>query len=169
MKTDKLKIIGSEEWCVFEQFNIPAILARIDSGAKTSSIQATDIRLIKKNDDDWVQFVVYPLQRNRTISVTCEAQLVGKRSIKGSFGISEERLIIKTPVTIDNSTFEIELSLANRNSMEFRMLLGREAIANRYLVHSAEKHLLKVYSKDEVKEKYKSHSKMKSKLKEEFE
>ena len=154
IKIDKLKLIGSEEWCAFDELKLPAILARIDSGAKTSSIQAKNITLIKKNNEDWVEFDVRPTQRNTTIIVTCIAKLVGKRSIKGSFGISEERLIIKTPVTIGEDTFEIELSLANRNTMEFRMLLGREAMANRYLINSADKHLQKAYLKKEVKALY---------------
>ena len=161
MKTKKLKIIGSEEWCSFDQFNIPAILARVDSGAKTSSIQATEIKLIKKNDEDWVRFVVYPLQENTITSVTCTAKLIGKRSIKSSLGISEGRLIVKTPITIGDDTFDIELSLANRNTMEFRLLLGREAIANRYLINSGVKHQQKTYSDKEVNSIYESQTKEK--------
>ena len=134
---------------------------------KTSSIQATDIKLIKINDERWVRFVVYPVQRNSIIKVICRAKLVGKRSIKGSFGISEERLIIKTPITIGEETFDIELSLANRNTMEFRMLLGREAMANRYLINPSEKRLQKKYTKKEINAKYKSHTKDKLVLKKE--
>lgn len=159
MKIENLKIIGSEEWCAFDEFKIPAIRARIDSGAKTSSIQATEIKLIKKNDEKWVRFVVYPIQNNSGIKVICRAKLLGKRSIKGSFGISEERLIIKTPITIGEETFDIELSLANRNTMEFRMLLGREAMVNRYLINPSEKRLQKKYTKKEINAKYKSHTK----------
>ena len=155
MKINELKIIGSEEWCAFDELKIPAIRARIDSGAKTSSIQATEIKLIKKNDENWVRFVVYPLQKNNNIKIICRAKLVGKRSIKGSFGISEERLIIKVPLTIGEDTFEIELSLANRNSMEFRMLLGREAIANRFVINSGVKNVQKMYTKKELNAIYK--------------
>ena len=165
MKINNLKVIGSEEWCAFDELKLPAILARIDSGAKTSSIQANNIKLIKKNKEDWVQFHVYPLQKNTIINVTCIAKLVGKRSIKGSFGISEERLIIRAPITLGEDTFDIELSLANRNTMEFRMLLGREAIANRYLINPAQKHLQKVYLKKEVRALYKLNIKDKSNLK----
>jgi ribosomal protein S6--L-glutamate ligase len=155
LKGKNLKVIGSQEWCAFNEFNMPAVHARIDSGARTSSIQATDIKLIKKKGEDWVHFVVYPIQGNTTVSVTCKTKLIGKRSIRGSFGISEERLIIKTPVTIGEDTFDIELSLANRNTMEFRMLLGREAIANRYLINVAKKHLQNTYLKKEVVAMYK--------------
>lgn len=166
MELKNLKVIGSEEWCAFDQLKIPAIRARIDSGAKTSSIQATEIKLIKKNDEDWVRFVVYPLQQNSTIKVLCRAKIVDKRSIKGSFGISEERLIIKTPVTMGEDTFDIELSLANRNTMEFKMLLGREAISNRYLINPAVKQVRRVYSKKAASAKYKPQLKYKSDSKE---
>ncbi len=161
MKTENLKIIGSEEWCAFNKLKIPAIRSRIDSGAKTSSIQATEIKLIKKNDEDWVSFVVCPLKENSIIKVVCSSKLVDKRSIKGSFGISEERFVIKSPITIGEETFEIELSLANRNTMEFKMLLGREAISGRYLINTAEKLVQKKYLKREINAIYKSHTKEK--------
>lgn len=154
MEIKDLQLIGSEEWCAFEQLNIPAIRARVDSGAKTSSIQATEIKLSKKNKEDWVSFEVYPLQKNSKIKVRCSAKVLDKRSIKGSFGISEERLIIKTPITIGEDTFAIELSLANRNTMEFRMLLGREAMANRFVINPSVKHLRKKYLQKEVKALY---------------
>jgi ribosomal protein S6--L-glutamate ligase len=153
-----LKTIGNREWCEFRELKIPAILARVDSGAKTSSIQAKDITLIRHNGEDWVSFVVYPLQRNDLVYIECKAKLVEKRSIKGSFGISEERLIVKTRISLGDETFEIELSLANRNTMEFKMLLGREAISGRYLINPSEKYLQKKYLKKEIKAKYDSHN-----------
>ncbi|WP_297692574.1 RimK/LysX family protein [uncultured Eudoraea sp.] len=151
-----MKLIGSEEWCAFEQLNIPAIRARVDSGARTSSIQAKEIKLIKKNGEDWVSFTVCPLQKNTKVQVQCSAKVLGRRSIKGSFGISEDRLIIKTPITIGKDTFDVELSLANRNTMEFRMLLGREAMTNRFIINPAVKHLQKKYLRKEVTALYKS-------------
>lgn len=161
MKVKDLKIIGNQEWCTFPELKIPAIRARIDSGAKTSSIQATEIKLIKKNDDSWVRFVVNPLQRNEEIKLVCRAKLVGKRSIKGSFGIAEERLIIKSPITIGEDTFDIELSLANRNTMEFRMLLGRDSISGRYIINPATKHVQQEYTRKELNAMYKPGNKVK--------
>ena len=119
MKTNTLKIIGNEEWCAFSKLNIPAIRARVDSGAKTSSIQAMEIKLFNKNNEEWVDFIVYPIQKNNEIKVKCTAKVIDKRSIKGSFGISEERLIIKSLVTIGDETFEIELSLTFRWGFKF--------------------------------------------------
>ena len=155
LKTASLQVIGSQEWCTFKELKIPAILARIDSGAKTSSIQATNIKLIEKENHPWLRFEVRPIQKNNTVKIVCTAPLVGKRTIKGSFGISEERFIIKTPVTLGKDVFEIELSLANRNSMKYKMLLGRDAIINRYLINPAQQKLQKKFSKKEVATLYK--------------
>ena len=138
---NNLKIIGSEEWCSFKSFSIPAIKARVDSGAKTSSIQANNITRFLKETEEWVRFDVNPLQGNRSISITCESKIYSKRSIKSSTGIAEPRIVIKTPITLGAETFEIELTLANRDSMEFRMLLGREALSNGYLVNASETYL----------------------------
>ncbi len=160
-----LKIIGSEEWCVFENLGIPAIKARVDSGAKTSSIQATNLKVYSKGGQEWVKFEVNPLQENRSIAITCEALLVDRRMVKSSSGISEERLVVKTPVVLGDETFDVELTLANRDTMEFRMLLGREAINNRYIVNSAENYLIQDFSEDVISKKYAPYFKEKTGLK----
>ncbi|WP_228235593.1 30S ribosomal protein S6--L-glutamate ligase [Allomuricauda sp. M10] len=147
-------VLGSEEWCRFEELGIPAIKARVDSGAKTSSIQANKIKIFTKGLEEWVRFEVNPLQDNRSISILCQAKLVDVRSVKSSQGISEERPVIKTPVKIGNTVFEIELTLANRDTMEYRMLLGREALNGRYLVDPSKSFNLGEISDDDLSHKY---------------
>jgi ribosomal protein S6--L-glutamate ligase len=149
-----LKIIGSEEWVAFKDLKIPAIKARIDSGAKTSSIQASKIKVFQKDHEEWVKFEVNPLQDNRTITIKCEARLIARRSVKSSLGISEERCVIKSLATIGGDSFEIELTLANRDSMDFRMLLGREALSERFIINSAASDVLGGYSETEFEALY---------------
>lgn len=151
---DDLKILGSEEWCSFKELGIPAIEARVDSGAKTSSIQANNIQLFDKHGVEWVRFEVHPIQINRSIAIQCEAKVYDKRAVKSSSGIASVRIVIQTEITLGDDTFEIELTLANRESMEFRMLLGREALYNRYMVNPSETHLLPELSPEELDEKY---------------
>ena len=67
-----LKILGNQEWCQFKELNIPAIKARVDSGAKTSSIQANNIAVFKKSKQSWVRFEIQPISENRSISIECE-------------------------------------------------------------------------------------------------
>ncbi len=160
-----LKIIGSEEWCIFKELGVPAIKARVDSGAKTSSIQATNLKIFNKGAQEWVKFEVNPLQENRSIAINCEARLIDRRMVKSSSGISEERLVVRTPVTIGDNTFDIELTLANRDTMEFRMLLGREALTDRYIVNPAINYQIKDFSEEEISEKYKPYYKEKTGLK----
>ena len=160
-----LKIIGSEEWCSFKTFSIPAIKARVDSGAKTSSIQANKIKTFYKDTENWVRFHVNPIQDNRSIDIICEAKIFAMRTVKSSMGITEERIVIETPVTIDGNTFNIKLTLANRDSMEFRMLLGREALNHRFLVNPAKKNVLTNYTSQDIEQKYSAFKKEKTGLK----
>lgn len=151
---NNLKIVGSEEWCVFDDLGIPAIKARTDSGAKTSSIQANNIKLIHRGTEEWVRFEVNPIQDNKSIVVVCQSKVHDKRVVKSSSGISEQRYVIKTSVAIGNETFEIELTLANRDAMEFRMLLGREALMDRYVINPSGAFIQQDFSEEEMADKY---------------
>ncbi|WBU90501.1 30S ribosomal protein S6--L-glutamate ligase [Cellulophaga omnivescoria] len=163
-KFEGLQVIGGEEWCVFEELGIPAIKARVDSGAKTSSIQANNVKVYNKGLEEWVKFEVNPIQENRSVTITCEAPLVDRRTVKSSVGISEERLVVKTTIKLGNNIHSVELTLANRDTMEYRMLLGREAINQRYIVNPAESYCMQNFSEEEVQEKYASHMAEKSGL-----
>ena len=127
-------ILGSEEWCALPSLSIPAIKARVDSGAKTSSIHAFNINGFRRNGEPWVSFEVYPLQKSRRVAIRCEAAVVDKRSVKSSSGISEKRFVIEVAMTLGDQTWNVEMTLANRDSMGYRMLLGREAMVGRVLV-----------------------------------
>ena len=118
-------IIGSVEWCSFPQINIPTIKARIDSGAKTSALHAINIATFKKNNVLWASFDVHPIQDDGRTVVHCEAPVFDKRRVKSSSGNSELRYVIKTVLSIAENTWEVELTLTNRDSMGHRMLLGR--------------------------------------------
>ena len=165
MKVDNLEVIGSEEWCNFEDLEIPAIKARVDSGAKTSSIQANNIKVFTRGAHEWVRFEVNPLQDNRSVNIECRAKLIDRRIVKSSSGIAEERYVIKTPVTLGHHTFDIELTLANRDTMEYRMLLGREALSGRFVVNPAVGFYQNDLSLKQVTEIYASYVKEKTGLK----
>jgi ribosomal protein S6--L-glutamate ligase len=130
---DKI-IIGCEEWCAFPALAIPAIKARIDSGAKTSSLHAFDIKTFRKDDALWVSFEVHPLQNNRRTSLRCERPVHDRRKVKSSSGATETRYVILSTLRIGDEAWDIELTLANRDTMGYRMLLGREAMQGRMIV-----------------------------------
>jgi len=151
---DNKIIVGSEEWCAFPSLAIPAIRARVDSGAKTSSLHAFNINKFRRNNEQWVSFEVHPLQNNRKTVVRCEAMVVDRRNIKSSNGTTEKRYVIRTELHIGDSSWDIELTLTNRDSMGYRMLLGREAMKNRMLVDPAESCHLGNLSNETVKGYY---------------
>jgi len=157
-------ILGSEEWCSFPGLGIPAIKARVDSGAKTSALHAKNIAPFIKDGQNWVKFDINPIQNNIKTIIPCEALLVDKRVVKSSSGFREQRFVIQTPLEIGNSNWLIEMTLTNRDSMGFRMLLGREAMSGRVLVDPEQQYLLGQPSTDILKEVYKNSVKVSSGL-----
>jgi ribosomal protein S6--L-glutamate ligase len=157
-------ILGSEEWCSFPELGIPTIKARVDSGAKTSALHAINIAPFKKEAKNWVKFDINPIQNNVKTVIHCEAPLVDKRIVKSSSGFREERYVIQTNLEIGNSNWLIEMTLTNRDSMGFRMLLGREAMSGRVLVDPEQQYLLGQPTSDNLKEVYKNSEKASSGL-----
>jgi ribosomal protein S6--L-glutamate ligase len=153
MLQDKV-ILGSEEWCSFPGLGIPTIKARVDSGAKTSALHAINISPFVKNDMNWVKFDINPIQNNLKTVIHCEAPLVDKRIVKSSSGFREQRYVIQTSLEIGNANWNIEMTLTNRDSMGFRMLLGREAMSGRVLVDPEKKYLLGQPSVENLKSLY---------------
>ncbi len=127
-------VIGNQEWCAFPDLGVPAIKARIDSGAKTSSIHAFNIQRFRRQGEAWVSFEVHPIQNNRRIVIRCERPLIDKRVVRNTSGLTETRYVVRSQLKLGNELWDIELTLANRDSMGFRMLLGREAMRGRVLV-----------------------------------
>ena len=143
-------IVGSEEWCSFDSLGVPLIKARVDSGAQTSSIHAFNIHTFKRKNVPWVRFEIHPLQNDRKTVVRCEHPIFDKRTVKSSNGSSEKRYVILTPLTLSGHSWEIELTLTNRDSMGYRMLLGREAMHGRILVDPSERNICGDKSVSEV-------------------
>ena len=147
-------IVGSEEWCSFPGLGVPAIKARVDSGAKTSSMHAFNIHKFRREGQSWVSFEVHPLQNDRRTVIRCERPVIDKRVVKSSSGASETRYVIGATIKVATDTWDIELTLANRDSMGYRMLLGREAMSGRMLVDPSLSFCLGEVSDETLKEYY---------------
>lgn len=127
-KKIKKNIIGWKEWFSFEELGIKAIKGKIDTGAKTSSLHAFNIDTFTKNGLEYVKFQIHPFQKNQKIIKTCIAPIIDHRYVSDSGGRKEKRYVIESELTIGEIKTRIEITLANRDTMTFRMLLGREAI-----------------------------------------
>jgi len=163
--TNQKLILGSEEWCSFPELGIPAIKARVDSGAKTSALHAINISPFIKEGEPWVKFDINPIQNNVKTIIHCEAPLIDKRIVKSSSGFREQRFVIQTTVDIGELQWPIEMTLTNRDSMGFRMLLGREAMSGRALVDPERKYVLGEPSVESLSTLYPIKEELKSGLK----
>lgn len=124
---EKLKL-GWREWCALPDLGIPAIKAKIDTGAKTSCLHTFGIEPFEENGRLFVRFFVHPLQKNEQVELECTAPVKAQREVSDSGGHKEMRYIIETTLLIGDKSKRIEMSLTNRDSMRFRMLLGRRAM-----------------------------------------
>jgi len=157
MSIENKRILGCQEWLNLSSIDIPLIKARVDSGAKTSSLHAFNIRTIEEEGKNYVRFDVNPIQNNKKVTIRCKAPLLDRRVVKSSSGDSEKRYVIKVPVTLGGETGEIEVTLTNRDSMGYRMLLGREAMKGKFIVDPEKHFQMGKHSEDEVKKLYNVH------------
>lgn len=127
-------VIGWREWVELPDLGIRKVKAKIDTGARSSSLHAFDVKTIERDGKQFARFKVHPLQRNSKKTVVCEAEILEFRMVKSSTGHAQKRPVILTTVEALGEEWTIELTLANRDDMGFRMLLGREAVRGRFLV-----------------------------------
>lgn len=133
-KRSDLPIIGWREWVGLPSLGIERIKAKVDSGARSSSLHAFDIVEFLRDGKPWVRFKVHPKQRKKEPIIVVESEILETRSVRSSSGNATLRPVIVTDVELLNQTWQVELTLANRDEMGFRMLLGREAFRHRFLV-----------------------------------
>ena len=120
--------LGSHEWAALPDLGLPAILAKIDTGARTSALHATDIELYAADGVQRVRFVVHPVPGRPDLARACDAVLAGVRWVRSSVGAREQRCVIVTDLCIGARRWPIEVTLADRGRMRFSMLLGRGAM-----------------------------------------
>ena len=134
IKNKKELTLGWEEWISLPEINVPAIKAKIDTGAKTSSIHAFMIEPYGRGEIKKVRFGVHPIPERTDIVIFSSGKIVDQREFTSSNGETEVRYVIETIVKIGEETWPIELSLTNRETMQYRMLIGRSALKDFIIV-----------------------------------
>lgn len=136
-----LPILGWREWVALPIFNIERIKAKIDTGARSSALHAFIIDPYRRGGESWVMFAIHPLQKSSDIIVECHAQVKDKRLVSDSGGHKQRRYVIDTQFIIGHRVVNAEMTLTNRDSMRFRLLLGRTAINTRYIIDPSASYL----------------------------
>lgn len=146
MSKEKEKIlqIGWEEWIALPDLGLPAIKAKIDTGAKTSAIHAFMVEKIIEGNDVKVRFGIHPIPNQPDIEVYCKAHLVDEREVTSSNGQTELRYVIRTLVQFGKRKWPIEMTLTDRETMAYRMLIGRTAMEGKLNVVPGKSFLLGV-------------------------
>jgi ribosomal protein S6--L-glutamate ligase len=129
--------LGWEEWVALPLLGLPAIKAKVDTGARTSALHAHFVEPFWLRRSRRVRFGVHPIPRRADIEVLCTAPVVDERMVTSSNGDREKRFVIATPIRIGDRQWDIEVTLTNRDAMSYRMLIGRQAIAGGVLVDPA--------------------------------
>jgi|SRR5688572_14711715 len=132
-ESDALVVIGWREWVTLPDLGLAGLKAKVDTGARTSALCAHAV----ERSDRRVRFVVHPHQRDTSVAVTAEADLVDERHVRSSSGLVELRLVVRTTLQLGAHTHEVEFTLTDRALLGFRVLLGREALRGRYVVDPA--------------------------------
>lgn len=140
--TNSLPLIGWREWLSFPELGIPGVKAKIDTGARSSALHTHDHEVYEDDAGlSRVRFHLHPLKERDDIELACDAPVSGLREVKDSGGHVELRPFILVTAKLGSVEWPIEVSLTNRESMRFRMLLGRTAIRGRFIIDSGRSYL----------------------------
>ena len=126
--------LGWEEWLALPELGLPALCAKIDTGAKTSSLHAYDIEPFGPANAPHVRFAVHPIPGREDVTIACSAPVIDRREVISSNGEADYRYVIETPVQLGPRRWPVEITLTDRGAMSYRMLLGRQALADDMVV-----------------------------------
>jgi len=130
-------LLGWREWVQLPELDISFLESKIDTGARSSSLDADPIEEFRRQKQRWIRFSVFAEADLSMAGQIVEARLVGFRDVRSSTGHLTHRPVIQTLVRIGSKQWPIELTLTNRRPMGFRMLLGRSAIEQRFHVDAS--------------------------------
>ncbi|MDW4496732.1 30S ribosomal protein S6--L-glutamate ligase [Sulfitobacter sp. D35] len=132
---------GWEEWISLPDLGLPALKAKVDTGARTSALHASEIEVFGPAAKPKVRFLVHPVQNRDDLSIACSAPIVDRREVTSSNGEAETRYVISTRLEVSGQSWPIEVTLTNRSGMTSRMLLGRQALNDHISISATEKRL----------------------------
>ena len=133
--------LGWREWVALPDWNVAHLKAKIDTGARTSSLHAFGLEWFDRNGSPWVRFQIHPWQRSTADAVVAEGAVIATRNVRSSSGDVEHRPVVHAILVLAGQPVTAEVTLTRRDEMGFRMLVGREALRLRFLVDPAVSYL----------------------------
>jgi hypothetical protein len=137
----RIRRVGWREYLALPDLGVTRIKAKIDTGARSSALHAFNVERFRRRGKIMVRFAIQPLQRSNKKVVVAEAEMVDERVVRSSNGVHDLRPVIITTVELLGQSWPIELTLASRDAMGFRMLLGRQALVDRFLIDPGRSYL----------------------------
>lgn len=134
-------IAGWREWASLPEIDVAWIKVKLDTGARSSSLHAFDVEEFERDGEPWVRYGVRPWQNSDDDGVVVESRVHDRRIVRSSSGHSEERIVVLLDIVLLGREMRAEVTLSNRDEMGFRMLIGREALRNGFLVAAGESFL----------------------------
>jgi len=127
-------LLGWREWVSLPALGVGSIKAKIDTGARSSALHAFDLELDQRKGKTFARFRIHPLQSGPGPAIKARAEVAEFRKVKSSSGHATLRPVILTQLEVSGTRWPIELTLANRDEMGFRLLLGRQALRGQAVV-----------------------------------
>lgn len=140
MSSDALEF-GWEEWVALPDLGMPAIKAKVDTGARTSALHASDIEVFGPASKPKVRFIVHPIEGDTNVAIPCSANILDRREVTSSNGEGELRYVIGSKLAVNGQSWPIEITLTNRSAMTSRMLLGRQALGEHITITASDRRL----------------------------
>ena len=140
--SDRKEIVGWREWIALPDLGIKYLKCKIDTGARSTALHAFYVEPFEENGIQRVRFSIHPRQRNIEKVVECVSDVIDERMVTDSGGHKEMRFVIRTTVVLGIHVIPVEMTLTNRDTMRFRMLLGRTAMSGLFLVDPKKSYLL---------------------------
>lgn len=141
-ETAPLLTVGWREWVALPGLGLNAIKAKLDTGARTSSLHTFFIEPYDENGKKMVRFGVHPLQRRKDVELICESEVLDQRMVTDTGGNRELRYVISVNLSMGDDQWSIEMNLTNREDLRFRLLLGRTAMKGRLSVDPSRSYVL---------------------------
>lgn len=130
-------VLGWREWVRVESLGVPWIKAKVDTGAKTSALHAFELSTFERDGATWVRFSIHPWQATAQDAVEVELPVHDERAVRSSSGHAEGRYVVLVPLVLAGREVRAQVTLTDRDEMGFRMLVGREALVQGFLVDPA--------------------------------